>query len=78
MLRKQFANSTILITGASGGIGRATALAFAEAGGQVIAHYNSREEEALETVQQAARAGGSAWAVQADLTNSEDIQKMVE
>ena len=37
---------TALVTGASRGIGRASALAMAQDGGQVLVHYNSNEKEA--------------------------------
>ena len=45
-IQNNLSNKTALVTGASRGIGRATALALAQAGAQVIVHYGSGEKEA--------------------------------
>ncbi|MDB5850827.1 MAG: fabG5 [Rhodoferax sp.] len=58
---------TALVTGASRGIGRATALALAHAGAQVLVHYGSGEAEAAAVVDEIRRAGGKAEKVAADL-----------
>ncbi len=58
---------TALVTGASRGIGRATALALAKAGAQVIVHYSSGEKEAEAVVAEIRKAGGRAEKVAADL-----------
>jgi len=58
---------TALVTGASRGIGRATALALAKAGAQVIVHYSSSEKEADAVVAEIRKAGGRAEKVAADL-----------
>lgn len=61
------ANKTALITGASRGIGRATALALAAAGARLIVHYSRSTDHAKSVVDQICAAGGRADAVAADL-----------
>jgi len=58
---------TALVTGASRGIGRATALALATAGARVVVHYRSGADEVKSVVDQISAAGGRADAVAADL-----------
>jgi NAD(P)-dependent dehydrogenase (short-subunit alcohol dehydrogenase family) len=58
---------TALVTGASRGIGRASALALAQAGAQVLVHYGSAEEEATAVVAEIRNAGGKAEKVAADM-----------
>jgi 3-oxoacyl-[acyl-carrier protein] reductase len=61
------ANKTALVTGASRGIGRATARALAASGARIIAHYGSAAAEAESLVAEIRAAGGKADAVGADL-----------
>ena len=56
-----------LVTGASRGIGRASALALAQAGAQVLVHYGSHEQEADAVVAVIHAGGGKAQKVGADL-----------
>ncbi|HEX3846774.1 MAG TPA: SDR family oxidoreductase [Steroidobacteraceae bacterium] len=58
---------TAVVTGASRGIGRATALALAKAGARVIVHYGRAQAEAEAVAAQIAGAGGRADLVSADL-----------
>ena len=51
---------TALVTGASRGIGRASALALAQAGAQVLVHYSSAEQAADAVVEAIRSAGGQA------------------
>jgi len=60
-------NKTALVTGASRGIGRATALALAEAGAQVVVHYGRSAQEAESVVAEIRAGGGRADAISADL-----------
>lgn len=58
---------TALVTGASRGIGRATALALAEAGARVVIHYGKSAQEAESLVSEIETKGGRANAISADL-----------
>lgn len=59
---------TALVTGASRGIGRASALALAKAGAQVIVHYSTAAAEAEAVVAEITAAGGRASAIAVDLS----------
>lgn len=75
MKELNFQDKTVLITGAARGIGRATALAFAEAGAQVALHYHHRREMAEQTL--AALPGSNHLLVQADVTEPAAVEGMV-
>jgi 3-oxoacyl-[acyl-carrier protein] reductase len=60
-------NKTALVTGASRGIGRATALALARGGANVLVHYGRSTQEAESLVAEIQRKGGRADAISADL-----------
>ncbi|MFL5819192.1 MAG: SDR family oxidoreductase [Solirubrobacteraceae bacterium] len=68
---------TVLITGASSGIGKATALKVAAAGGIPLLVARS-EDRLLETKQEIEGAGGSAYVYPADLSDMDSIDDMVE
>jgi 3-oxoacyl-[acyl-carrier protein] reductase len=60
-------NKTALVTGASRGIGRATALALAGAGARVVIHYGKSAQEAESLVSEIQTKGGRANAISADM-----------
>ena len=66
-----------VVTGASTGIGRAVALALAEQGAQVAVNYRSSQAAALELVEQINSQGGDAAAFQADVSDVEEVAKLV-
>jgi 3-oxoacyl-[acyl-carrier protein] reductase len=72
------AGRTALVTGASTGIGRAIALAFAQAGATVIINHLGREGEARGAAQEIEALGGRAWAVEADVSRAVDVARMAE
>jgi NAD(P)-dependent dehydrogenase (short-subunit alcohol dehydrogenase family) len=67
-----------LITGASRGFGRATALRFAAEGADVVVNYRSAEAEAREVAAAVERAGRRAVAVRADIASAADCASLAE
>ncbi len=63
-----FTGKTAIVTGATRGVGRATALRLAEGGADVVVNYLSNEAEALETVGMCKAKGVGAITVQADVS----------
>jgi 3-oxoacyl-[acyl-carrier protein] reductase len=67
-----------VITGASRGIGAATALVLAEHGYRVVVNYRASAPQAEEVVATIAAAGGEAVAIKADVTVPKDVTAMVD
>jgi NAD(P)-dependent dehydrogenase (short-subunit alcohol dehydrogenase family) len=72
----RFAGKVAFVTGAAGGIGRATALAFAREGAQVVV-ADADEKANAETAQLIEEAGGQVAAIRCDVTNADDVQAAV-
>ena len=72
------AGLTALVTGSGHRVGRALALALAEAGANVAVHYNSSDEAAAETVAALGMAGGRGEAFQADFTDAAEVDRLFE
>ena len=71
-------HKTVLVTGASRGIGKAVAMQFAREGYKVAVHYNSGTVEAEALVAQLAQEGHIVMAVQADVRDSVQVQRMID
>lgn len=77
MTRSTSARPTVLITGGARRIGRAIALAMADAGFDVAVHYRSSRLDAQELVAAIEAMGQRAAAFQADLANHRDVMALV-
>ena len=66
----------VLITGSSRGIGKATALAMAKAGADVVVHYNRQAEMAEETASEIRKIGREVLIVQANLEDLDEVDRM--
>lgn len=73
----QLTGKTIIITGSSRGVGADTAQILAAEGANIVVNYRSKAPRANKIVKAIEEAGGKAIAVQADVTNSEDLQNLV-
>ena len=68
----------VLVTGASGGIGRAIAVEAAKAGYYVIAHYNHGKEKAEETLALITAAGGKGELIQFNVSDRNDCKAKLD
>jgi NAD(P)-dependent dehydrogenase (short-subunit alcohol dehydrogenase family) len=73
---KRFTNKVALITGGTSGIGRATAIAFAEQGADVVI-AGRREAEGAESLTLVQKAGGQGLFVRVDVNDESEIEAMV-
>lgn len=74
--KQLFQGKTVVITGASRGVGRATAVRFAQAGANVVVNYLRSEHDAAEVVELCRSQGREAIAIQADASSLEDAEKI--
>ena len=72
----QYASKGVIVTGASRGIGRAVATRLARDGFAVTVNYAGNATKAEEVVTEIKVAGGQAIAVQADVANAADVQRL--
>lgn len=73
-----FKGKTVVVTGASRGIGRAIALMFASKGANLVLNYNTSEKSVEEVLEQIKAAGGNAIAVKANVSIAEDAKNLMQ
>jgi glucose 1-dehydrogenase len=71
-------NKMALVTGASRGVGRGTAICLAEEGADVLVNYRTHQDEAQAVVEEITRMGRRALAYQADVAEREQVQAMID
>lgn len=69
---------TVLVTGASSGIGQGIAIAFGKQGANVVVNYNSDEEGANYTLEEIKKVGGNGFIYKADVSKEEDVTGMFD
>ena len=73
---EEFHNRTVLVTGGSRGIGRATCVRLAETGARIAINYAGNEEAAQETLKMVTAAGATGAVFKADVSNLDAMKKM--
>src|SRR5439155_22967452 len=76
-MQMDFSQKVALVTGGNAGIGKATALAFAEQGAKVAVAARNLER-CQETVREIKDRGGEAIVIQADISCAPDVERMVQ
>jgi len=77
-IRTLLADHVALVTGASSGIGRATARTLAAAGAKVVINHFHQDEEADSIVHEIVEAGGTAFAIAADVSDESAVDRMFD
>lgn len=77
-LRRRFEGKTVLVTGASRGLGRAMAVAFAEEGAYVVVGYHHHEKDAVTTLFRMIDAGSKGRAIGFDVRDKGAVDRAVE
>lgn len=77
-MKRILENKVVVITGASKGIGAGVAKQMAASGAKVVVNYGSSKQEAEEVVAAIIRSGGSAVAVQGDISILADVKRLFQ
>lgn len=73
----EFSDKVVLVTGATAGIGKVTAIEFVQAGAKVVV-TGRREKEGAETVRLIEQAGGEGLFIACDGTKAEDVRRVID
>jgi NAD(P)-dependent dehydrogenase (short-subunit alcohol dehydrogenase family) len=76
-MQNDYTNKIVLITGGTSGIGKVTAIAFANAGAKVVL-TGRREKEGAEVVAEIKKTGGTAAFIRTDVAKEADVKKAVD
>jgi NAD(P)-dependent dehydrogenase (short-subunit alcohol dehydrogenase family) len=76
-MQNSYTNKIVLVTGGTSGIGKTTAIAFADAGAKVVL-TGRREKEGLEVVAEIKKTGGTAAYIRTDVAKEADVVKAVD
>ena len=76
-MQNSYSNKIVLVTGGTSGIGKATGLAFAEAGAKVVI-TGRREKEGADVAAEITKTGGTAAFVRADVAKDADVVKAID
>jgi 3-oxoacyl-[acyl-carrier protein] reductase len=74
---QKLSGKSAIVTGSSYGIGRGVAMLLAEEGANVVVNYSKSEERAQSAVSEITRLGSQALAVKADVSQSDEVRKLV-
>lgn len=74
---RRLENRVALVTGASGGIGEATAIRFAQEGAKIGVHYHQREDSAKRVAQEIQKLRSEAFLVQGNLIHAREAERVV-
>lgn len=78
MAEKKLSGQTALVTGANSGIGEGVAISLGEAGANVIVNYVVNPDAANAVVDQIKTGGGTAVAIQADVSKEDQVISMFQ
>ncbi len=73
-----FSGKVVIVTGASAGMGKSSAIKFGQRGAKVVVNYASSEQRAMETVNEIVNNGGQAIAIQADVGDKASAERLVK
>jgi NAD(P)-dependent dehydrogenase (short-subunit alcohol dehydrogenase family) len=71
-------NRVAIVTGASRGIGKATAILLAKEGAKIVVNYREKRENGKAVVNEIEESGGSGVLVQADVSNPADVKHLFQ